>query len=251
MTILGRKIIVFAMLPEQGHHASTFHLAKTLQSRGHRVVYFGLADFEQIVKRQGFEFVPFATNLLPTGYAQQFYSALNDKNPRYTENWKKRWKQEHLFIKFLHYIVDGRLDDCLLACKPDLLICDAMMWYIALRGLFLKIPTMNISTSLFLYSNRFIPPITSGINPHQFGWNTLFISISWKWLRLKFCFTKRLASIVLGWYRFPTRMHHLVDVFQWIAKRSDYSCRENNSGKKYRSNFGFHRVYPIQAKPLK
>ena len=66
------RIIVFAMLSEAGHYNGSFKLARSLQARGHRIVYLGLVDFAKLVKAQGFDFVPFAANLLPLGYVKKF-----------------------------------------------------------------------------------------------------------------------------------------------------------------------------------
>jgi UDP:flavonoid glycosyltransferase YjiC (YdhE family) len=60
--------ILFMMWPEPGHLNPTFKIAKTLKSRGHTVVYLQLYDFEDYVRGEGLEFVPFFGELLPKGY---------------------------------------------------------------------------------------------------------------------------------------------------------------------------------------
>lgn len=221
--------IAFAMLSETGHYTGTFRLARSLRARGHRVVYVGIADFEQLVSAQGFEFIPFASDLLPVGYVQKFAASQSEPPRGVLRRWRKRWSDEQIFAAYLRRIEDGRLDKCLLSCRPDLLLCDTFVWYIAIRALRLGIPTVSISIILSLYPNPSIPPIVYPICPRQTWWSSLRILGSWKWLRLKFFFTKRLASIFLGLYRFPTRMHHLVDVFLRVAKRSGYPCVENKT----------------------
>ena len=62
---------MLAMLSEAGHYTGTFRLARSLRDRGHRIVYLGIADFEPLVKSQGFAFVPFAADLLPIDFLME------------------------------------------------------------------------------------------------------------------------------------------------------------------------------------
>jgi zeaxanthin glucosyltransferase len=221
--------IAFAMLSENGHYTGTFRLARSLRERGHRISYVGLADFEGLVKKQGFEFISFSEDLLPKGYLQDFITSLSNPPGGILSRYRKRQQDERIFSAYLNRIEDGNLDECLLSCQPDLLLCDTFVWYVAIRALKLGIPTINISIILSLFCNPRIPPIVYSILPRQ-GWRSaLLVRGSWKWLRLKFFFTKRLASRLFGLYRFPTRMHHLVDIFIQIAKRSGCPMEENKS----------------------
>lgn len=49
--------IAFFCLPEHGGYVPTFQLTKRFLSLGHRVTYFGPADFEDRVRSQGFDYV--------------------------------------------------------------------------------------------------------------------------------------------------------------------------------------------------
>ena len=60
--------ILFMMWPEPGHLNPTFRIAKTLKAHGHRIVYAQLYDFEDYIRGQGFEFIPFFGGLVPKGY---------------------------------------------------------------------------------------------------------------------------------------------------------------------------------------
>lgn len=223
----NKLTIGFAMLSEAGHYYGSFRLARNLRARGHRIIYIGLADFRELVNAQGFEFVSFAEDLLPEGYIRNFSASKPDKGPGIVKIWRKRRHDESIFTEYLRRIEDGRLDECLLSCEPDLLLCDTFMWYVAIRAQKLKIPTVNISPNLPLYLNSRIPPVVSKMKPGRTRLSSVWVLSSWIWLRIKFFFTKRLASILLGAYRFPTRMHHLMNVFIKIAKRSGYFCKEN------------------------
>ncbi len=221
--------IAFAMLSENGHYTGTFRLARSLQSRGHRIIYIGLADFEELVVNQGFEFISFAEDLLPKGYLQEFITTLSNPPSGIVSLCRKRLQDERIFFSYLKQIEAGNLDKCLLSCQPDLLLCDTFVWYVAIRALKLGIPTVNVSIILSLYRNSCIPPILYSILPRQ-GWrSSLLVQCSWIWMRLKFVFAKRLASRLWGSYRFPTRMHHLIGTFLQIAARSGIPMRENRT----------------------
>jgi UDP:flavonoid glycosyltransferase YjiC (YdhE family) len=217
------------MALETGHYTGTFRLARTLHARGHKIVYLGIADFEQLVKSQGFEFIPFAVDLLPVGYGARFAASQAQPLRGVLPRWRKRLTAEQLFGEYLRRIEDGELDLRLTVCEPDLLLCDTLMWYVAIRAYRLGIPTVDISIPLSLYCNTRIPPVVSSIRPKPTVWSAVQVWTTWKWLRLKFFFTKRVAALLFGTYRFPTRMHHLVDVFKQIAKRSGYPCKENET----------------------
>ena len=217
------------MLSENGHYTGTFRLARKLRSRGHRIIYIGIADFEDTAKSQGFEFLPFAADLLPKGYTAKF-AASQSNPPHGWLSWRrKRRNDEEIFKAYLRRVTDGRLDECLLSCAPDLLLCDTFVWYVAIRALKLKIPVISISIILSLFRNPHIPPIIFSLYPGQTWWSSSVVRSAWAWMRFKFFFTKRMASRFLGSFRFPTRMHHLVDVFIEIAKESGYPCRENST----------------------
>ncbi len=215
------------MLPEAGHHTGTFRLARTLRARGHEVVYLGLADLEPIVAAQGFDFVPFAADLLPSGSIGAFKAARDGAAARGPiGRWRRRRSDGRVFSAFLDRITSGHLDVCLRACRPDVLLCDTFVWYVALRARRLEIPTLNISIVLSLHRNARIPPVVFSLPPGSAPWRVLF---SWTWMRAKFFFTKRLASFLFGAFRFPTRMHHLLDVFKRIARSSGDACVEDET----------------------
>lgn len=61
----------FVMLPEAGHVNASLKIAKSLKARGHRVCYFGLADFEDYIVGQGLEFLPVMADHFPKGFLSQ------------------------------------------------------------------------------------------------------------------------------------------------------------------------------------
>src|SRR5580658_3645804 len=212
--------IVLAMHCEEGHSNGSFTLAKRLRERGHRVTYLGLMDASKLVMAQGFEFVPFAEDILPEG-------ALRESMADRRHWWQRRLAGERLFAEFLRRVSNGHLDQRLLSSEPDVLLCDTCVWYVALRAVFLGIPTVNIATSLVSYPNPYIPPIIYSRIPKSSWMGRMQVRADWLWMRCQFVFTKRLASILLGRFRSPSRMHHLMDEFLKLARSSGIACKEN------------------------
>jgi UDP:flavonoid glycosyltransferase YjiC (YdhE family) len=217
------------MLAETGHYTGTFRLARSLRAQGRRVVYVGTADFAETVRAQGFEFVAFAEDLLPAGYLRSFAAALAAPPRGLAARVRKRRADEALFAAYLRRVGDGSLDALLLSCRPDLLICDTFLWHVALRALAAGIPTLGLSPTPTSRRNWRVPPVVTGLPPGT-GWpSRLVVRGAWAWLRLKFLFTKRVASRVFGSYRHPHRMHHLVGVFLDLARRSGYPLAEGRT----------------------
>ena len=102
--------IAFAMHQEPGHHMGTFRLAKALRSRGHRVVYLGIPDLKTVIEEHNFEFIPFADDLLPGEYQNNFQINTPSTFFRW---WHQRRHNEGIFSKYLNKIEDGTLDKCL------------------------------------------------------------------------------------------------------------------------------------------
>jgi zeaxanthin glucosyltransferase len=202
--------IVVAIHHEEGHCNASFGLARRLRDRGHRVIYLGLMDARKLVIDQGFEFVPFAEDILPEGAVRE------SADPS-------------LFARFLEALSNGHLDQRLLSCQPDLLLCDTCVWYVAVRALYLGIRTINIAVTLASYPNPHVPPFVSTRIPRASWWGRMQVRADWLRLRCQVVFTKRLASILLGRYRSPSRMHHLTGEFLKLATRSGITCKENRT----------------------
>lgn len=221
--------ILFSMHGEAGHHLGTFRLARALAGRGHRVTYLGLPRVRQLVEDQGFAFIAFAADLFDAPGATP---AAAPGSPA----------AEALFRRYTSAIVDGSLDACLRAAEPDLLLCDSFLWYVALRARRLALPTIQVSTSLFLFDNPRIPPAVTGLRPGRGALSALRISLAWKLMHLRHLFSKRLASRLVGAYRAPLRMHHLTDTFAWVARQSGVRLRRNVTHRL--DEIGPHLILP-------
>ena len=221
--------IVLAMHREEGHCNASFGLAKCLRDRGHRVTYLGLMDARKLVTEQGFEFVPFAEDILPEGALRESANLPTGSTPNPLRWWQRRLAIERLFGDFLRRLSNGHLDQRLLSCEPDVLVCDTCVWYVALRAISLGIPTVDLSPFLAGYPNPHIPPFHYSRIPHSSWWGRMQVRADWLRLRLQFVFTRRLASILLGRWRSPTRMHTLTGEFLRLARRSGVPCKENRN----------------------
>jgi len=210
-----------------GHHTGTFRLARALRARGHRVLYLGAPDAEELIARCGFEFVTFASDILPPGYRKT--RAQQSFGKGILARLRQRISDETLFSKYLERIETGELDECLAACNPDVVLCDTFMWRIALRAIRLGLRTINVSCCISSHENALIPPSIYGIAPGTTFFSMLLVACSWKWMRLCFFFSKLVASRLFGAYRAPARMHHLLDEFRRMAKAAGYEVKENKS----------------------
>jgi zeaxanthin glucosyltransferase len=228
MPVTGLNIVV-AMHHEEGHCNGSFGLAKRLRDRGHRVIYLGLMDARKVVIEQGFEFVPLAEEILPEGALLESTESLTGSMPDPRRYWRRRLAGERLFARFVETFSNGHLDQRLLSCKPDLLLCDTCVWYVGLRARLLSIPTVNIATSFAGHPNPHVPPFVCSRVPQATWWGRLKVRADWLWLRGRFVFTTRLTSILLGRFRSPSRMHHLTGEFLRLAKRSRIASKENRS----------------------
>jgi MGT family glycosyltransferase len=75
--------IIFMCELEEGHLLPTFGLAHSLKKRGHDVSYLSVADNEQLIQEQGFQFHAVLENLYPKGLRkiQKNHSIDPDKTP--------------------------------------------------------------------------------------------------------------------------------------------------------------------------
>ncbi|WP_198006441.1 glycosyltransferase [Cyanobium sp. PCC 7001] len=201
----------------------TFRLAKALMARGHAVTYLGNPNVSSLVQEQGFAFIPFPPEPTPGGEGAQ---SQPDRTVK-TRWWSQRWRNEMAFRRYTQMLVDGTLDQRMASGHPDLVLCDAFLWSVALRALSMQIPTIQMSTSLFTSFNSQIPPAITAMPPARGPWSARLISMAWVWMHLKHVVTKRWASVLLGSYRAPLRMHHLTATFHWVARHSGRQCKHN------------------------
>lgn len=195
------------MYGEVGHYVSTFRLARALRARGHRIVYLALSKLAPLVRCEGFACVLFASD--------QHGDPGDDEHRRFAE--------------WLHRIEGGELERCLGTAAPDLLLCDSLLWPVALRAFGLGIPTINLSGNLALPANRNVPPLTTDLRPSDAWWSPFRVRSAWWRVRLQLFLDERRAGFFGGSLRSPERMHRLHGLFLRSAARVGYRCEENRT----------------------
>jgi MGT family glycosyltransferase len=102
--------VTFLVDHEWGHINPTLHLAKTLRRRGHRVSYVGLADAEESIRRQGFEFATICRDILPQGFGIHGARPIDDEED----------------LCFFTMVKDTTLDDVFARLAPDVALVNSM-----------------------------------------------------------------------------------------------------------------------------
>jgi zeaxanthin glucosyltransferase len=146
--------IAFWMIYEEGHLLPTFRLASSLQARGHRICYFTLPDYEDLVTGHGFEHVPLFEEMYPRGELsrEQRFSAA-----------ELAARNRDVVDLYHRYFVVGVADQRLHQVSPDLLLCDMLDIRIGMAAWHWKIPFLRVCTSLPQTPDPGIPPLTSGL----------------------------------------------------------------------------------------
>jgi zeaxanthin glucosyltransferase len=189
--------VLYATHVERGHVCAGFRLARRLREKGHRIVYFSMAGAERLVRANGFEFAGF--------------------------------EGEMPFAAFVDYCCDGRLDERIRSVGADVVVCDSMLWYLALRAIHLGLPVVNLTVPLTGWAGAGVPPAVSGRIPGDGVGEAWRVRAEWAVMRAGNFFTKRLAARIFGSYRAPTRMHHLEETFFEMARRVGVPLRENET----------------------
>jgi zeaxanthin glucosyltransferase len=216
--------ILFAMAGEAGHHVATFRLARALASRGHRVLYLGLARMAALVESQGFPYLTFAGDLVPAIEGPPI---------------GRRAAKQRL-AAFLERIEGGELDHVLRSAGPGLVLCDPLLWYVGLRALRLGIPTVNLPVVLMSHANAVVPPISCGLDPTSAS--PFRVRAEWARLRARALLSRWFAPLSLPHAPHPLQAQHMVDVFLRAAPRSGYRCAENET--YFRGEFGPYLALP-------
>src|SRR2546429_1231453 len=135
--------IIFASYPETGHLNASFKIAKGLKSNGHQVGYLGLPDFEEYIRRQGFDFIALFEKLCPRGFL--FESAVKNN----IENIEAVLLQVSKTGQPLDRYLYQELHQILRRVEPDLLIIDLFLPDFALIAAQLGVPLVLLNTQFF------------------------------------------------------------------------------------------------------
>jgi zeaxanthin glucosyltransferase len=169
--------IAFLMYPERGGVYPTFHLAKKLIRRGHRVIYFGLREFEKEVQAQGLSYITVMTEEVPIIDPTETVAMGSSQ----AKEEVRQYYSSTAFRESLRMLSDGSLLKCLRQDSIDLVMLDALLnraWAPKLRKGGFQV--VQIQTSL-IGTNKSIPPITSGYIPSGRSVNS-FLRTRTAWL---------------------------------------------------------------------
>jgi zeaxanthin glucosyltransferase len=115
--------IAFLVDIEQGHIFSTFSLARKLKARGHEVFYLGVADVEEMIRKQGMDFRPVLHDLMPPGSVAKLRA----------DYLKDQQRPEKIFF-YIKPLLDGTmLDGVVDEIRPDVIIIGSFFEALAVR----------------------------------------------------------------------------------------------------------------------
>lgn len=173
------KSILFAPLPEEGNLFPTFALARSLMARGYKVRYLVPADCEDLIRAQGFEFVPLFPDLFPRGLAEAQRRSLQQAGSLKEVLRALRAIAAHSRA-FLDRWLDGSADRLLAELAPDMVIAYALKPLFALTAYKAGIPALLVSGVIANARQRGVPPITSPLIPTGTWANRLRIELEWE-----------------------------------------------------------------------
>lgn len=185
--------IAFALLPEAGHYYTVMGLAHKLKAVGHRIYFLGILDFQSMVVSQGFEFISFLEEVFPAGFieAQATGSPGAEREGIFKTMKRESNRVRELNETWFKDAVYEKLKDI----RPDLVLVDSYLAYLALVTFRYKIPSILISVTLPQYKEYGIPPITSTYIPKNKSGNRLRANLAWAGCYLRNYAGMRLASI--------------------------------------------------------
>lgn len=178
--------IAFFPFAEIGHTNATFGLARRLRARGHDVVYLSLADVQDHVRAQGWEFVPFFEDVFPRGYLDAQYALLRTRKAPITRLYAVATElQARARAQFTAVIEGEEFAARLRALRPDAMLIDAVYPLPALTARRLGIPAAIFSTTLPLGRDDAVPPLSTSFVPGTGRWSALRTRALWTWLDLR------------------------------------------------------------------
>src|SRR5215467_12370799 len=165
-----RRVIMrigFLSLPVPGHLNPMTTLARTLQSRGHDVVFISLADVAPVAEAAGLAFVPCSEATYPAGSLGKLVRRLSELSGEdalhFTVNSMMKGYTASLFES---------LPDTLSRAGVDGIVLDQYQPYVELIPMHLQMPFIHVSNALHVdYTGR--TPICFVDWPHQTGTDAL------------------------------------------------------------------------------
>jgi UDP:flavonoid glycosyltransferase YjiC (YdhE family) len=178
--------IAFFPFAEIGHTNATFGLARRLRARGHDVIYLSLADVQDHVRAQGWEFIPFFEDVFPKGYLDAKYAMLRTRKAPLKELYTAASElNRRARAQFTEVISGDGFAARLADLRPDAMLIDAVYPLPALTARRLGIPAAIFSTTLPLGRDSAVPPLSTRIIPDAGRWSALKTRAIWTWLDLR------------------------------------------------------------------
>ncbi|MEA3438724.1 MAG: glycosyltransferase [Chloroflexota bacterium] len=211
--------IVFAMLPEAGHLYTSFGLAEKLRSRGHRIIYIGLPESEDVTRSKGFEFVRILGGLSSLiGTPDRSAGTDSVLRPGFFESIDR---MRRLNQQFFGYLFTSEIDALFSDLAPDLMIVDSALPFFSLCAYRNGIKSICISVTLQERNLR-IPPLTTSIVPRGDLISRLIVLWSWRWIFLRSFFSRNLFRL----FGIDT---DYVRLLKKLAQTADYPTEKINS----------------------
>src|SRR5262249_20326775 len=116
-------------------------VARTLRERGKRVYYLGLRDFENDVRRQGFDYLPILEDLCPKGFMQRFAVS------NHIDNFSAIMQQANSAQRPLDLQRD--IEWIVRRIQPELFVIDLLLTDMALLAEKVGVPFILLNTQLF------------------------------------------------------------------------------------------------------
>jgi len=179
--------IIFRIFPQLSHHNATFHLAKQLLDRGHRVLYVGNSDMRRVVIDNGFEYFTLKADIYP-----RLQPIRNSESAWFIlKNYRKR---KRFFKKISEDFFKGQAFEETIQLKPDIIIVDSPFVRHALSLLNRNIKFAIVETMVSLHKDKGRPPLDSLLQPNNSKLSSFKIEFAWQ----KHLFKKKLERLILG-----------------------------------------------------
>jgi zeaxanthin glucosyltransferase len=151
--------IGFISMPLSGHLNPMTALARSLQARGHQVVFFGLPDAERVVRFAGLRFVAFGEKEYPVGATPTAYAHL----ARLKGEAVARYSFDEMHPRRCETTLD-ELPARLETEDVDGMVIDTIHFFAELAAIRLSIPYVHIWNVLHIDTSGQTPPCL-------FGWS--------------------------------------------------------------------------------
>jgi UDP:flavonoid glycosyltransferase YjiC (YdhE family) len=129
-----------------GHINPALKLARALQSQGHRIHFCGFLDARELIRAEGFDFVPLFPDLFPEGDLREVAS-LRARRDRWG---LLRHIRRHVgrVKRMMAAMLAGELDGLFQRLRPDLFLCDVIEKSLYLVAYGNGVPTVLVNTTV-------------------------------------------------------------------------------------------------------